>query len=184
MNKEKLILVGRISGVHGIKGEIKILPYGNCEKKPWKKLYLFRGGQSIVVCEVIHNRPHKGLILASIKDCNDRNCAGELVGCDVLIERTSLALLPEGEYYQFQLEGMEVITEKGKTLGVITSIFSTGSNDIYVVKTGGTPPASKGEEILIPAISDVVLKVDIVKKKMVVRMPEGLLSEPAKGSDE
>ena len=183
LSKKQFLLVGKIVGVHGIKGEVKIFPYGSCDKKPWKKLYLSMDEQN-EVCEVVGNRPNKGVIIAILKGYTDRNSAGKLVGYNVFVDTAEIPQLPKDEYYNFQLEGMEVVTDAGRTVGVITSIISTGSNDVYVVKAGGTPRASKGEEILIPAISDVVLKVDIVKKKMIVRMPEGLLSEPAEGRDE
>ncbi|MBI5048887.1 MAG: 16S rRNA processing protein RimM [Deltaproteobacteria bacterium] len=165
-NKNKLLLVGKVVGVHGVRGEIKIFSYGDCDKKPWRKLYLSKG-EDTVICEVTDNRPYKGVILTSIKGYDNRNHASKLVGFDVFLEKTTLPVLPDDEYYHFQLEGIEVITDYGKTIGVITHIFLTGSNDVYVVE------GPKGE-VLIPAVSHIVLKVDINNKKMIVHMPEGL----------
>lgn len=169
MNKNKLLLIGKVVGIHGIHGEVKILPYGDCDKKPWKKLHLFKEGHT-VICEVKNNRPHKGVILFSLKGYDDRNRAGELVGFDVFIDKADIPSLPEGEYYSFQLQGMEVITDKGKAIGVISDIFSTSSNDVYAVKG----PLG---EVLIPATRDVVLKVDVGAGKMTVHLLEGLLPE-------
>ncbi len=169
-NKDKLILVGKVVGVHGIHGEIKILPYGDCDKKPWKEIYLSRG-EHVLICEVTDNRPHKDVILASIKGYNDRNRASELAGYDVFVEKASLPMLPEGEYYHFQLEGMEVITDEGKKIGVVTSVLLTGSNDVYVVKD------SLGKELLIPAAADVIQKIDVDTGKIVIHLIEGLLPE-------
>ncbi|HKZ46410.1 MAG TPA: ribosome maturation factor RimM [Thermodesulfobacteriota bacterium] len=169
-NKDKLLLVGKVVGIHGIHGEIKILPYGDCDKKPWKEIYLFRGEHALI-CEVTDNRPHKGVILASIKGYKDRNRAGELAGYDVFVEKASLPMLPEGEYYHFQLEGMEVITDEGKKIGVATSVLLTGSNDVYVVKD------SLGKEFLIPATADVIQKIDVDTGKIVIHLIEGLLPE-------
>lgn len=174
MNKDELLLVGKVVGVHGIRGEVKILPYGDCDKKPWKKLYLSKQGQTII-CEVTANRPHKTVILASIKGYNDRNSAAELVGYDVFVDKAAVPLLPKGEYYHFQLQGMEVVTDQGKIIGIITDIFSTGSNDVYVVKGRGAHPRDGSGEILIPATDDVVLKVDVDAGKMTVRLLEGFL---------
>ncbi|MBI3399559.1 MAG: hypothetical protein HY026_10100, partial [Deltaproteobacteria bacterium] len=75
-NKDKLLLVGKVVGVHGICGEVKILPYGECDKKPWKELHLSKQGHTII-CEMTANRPHKAVILASLKGYNNRNSAGE-----------------------------------------------------------------------------------------------------------
>lgn len=166
--KDKPLLVGKVVGVHGIRGEVKILPYGDCDKKPWKKLYLSDKEGHVVICKLTANRPHKGVIIASFEGYADRNRAAELVGLDVFVDRAVMPALPEGEYYHFQLQGMEVVTEQGGKIGVVAGIFSTGSNDVYAVK-------GDYGEILIPAISDVVLKVDIDAGKIVVRLIEGLM---------
>ena len=169
-NKDKLLLVGKVVGIHGIHGEIKIIPYGDCDKKSWKKIYLSSGKYNLI-CEVTANRPHKDVILTSIKGYNDRNRASELIGYDVFVEKASLPMLPEGEYYHFQLEGMEVITSEGNKIGVVTSVLLTGSNDVYVVKD------SLGKEFLIPATADVIQKIDVDTGKIVIHLIEGLLPE-------
>lgn len=166
-DKDNLLLVGKVVGVHGIRGEVKILPYGDSDKKPWKKLHLSKQGHTII-CEVTANRPHKGVILTFLKGCDDRNRAAELVGYDVFVDKTAVPLLPEGEYYHFQLQGMEVVTDNGERIGVIADILSTGSNDVYVVK-------GASGEVLIPATGDVVLKVDVDAGKMIVHLLEGLM---------
>ena len=163
-------MVGKVVGVHGIHGEIKILPYGDCDKKSWKKIYLSSGKYNLI-CEVTANRPHKDVILTSIKGYNDRNRASELIGYDVFVEKASLPVLPKGEYYHFQLEGMEVITSEGNKIGVVTSVLLTGSNDVYVVKD------SLGKEFLIPATADVIQKIDVDTGKIVIHLIEGLLPE-------
>lgn len=167
LSKKQFLLVGKIVGVHGIKGEVKIFPYGSCDKKPWKKLYLSMDKQN-EVCEVVGNRPNKGVIIAILKGYTDRNSASKLVGYNVFVDTAEIPQLPKDEYYNFQLEGMEVVTDAGRTVGVITSIISTGSNDVYVVKG----PVG---EVLIPATSNVVLNIDIEKGKMVIHILEGLL---------
>jgi len=167
-NENKLLLVGKITGVHGIHGEIKIIPYGDCDKKSWKIIYLSRGKNNLI-CEVTANRPHKDAILASLKGYNDRNKANELIGYDVFVEKALLPRLPKGEYYHFQLNGIEVITNEGRRIGVISSVISTGSNDVYVVND------TSGKEILIPATADVIQKIDVCAGKMVIHLIEGLL---------
>jgi 16S rRNA processing protein RimM len=79
--------------------------------------------------------------------------------------------LQEGEYYFHDLLGLRVINETGKSLGTLTEIMETGANDVYIV----TDPA--GTELLIPAIPDVVLDVDLNAKKMMVRLLPGLMDD-------
>ena len=122
-----------------------------------------------MICEVTANRPHKDVILASLEGYNDRNRASELIGYDVFVEKASLPVLPKGEYYNFQLEGMEIITNEGIKIGVVAGGIATGSNDVYVVKD------SSGKELLIPATADVIQKIDVGAGKMVIRLIEGLL---------
>lgn len=169
LSKKELLLVGKVVGVHGIRGELKILPYGDCEKKPWKKLYLAKANATRIG-EVRETRPHKGVIITSLTGYDDRNRASELIGFDVYIDKKFIARPPKGEYYHFQLEGMEVVTDDGTSLGVITHIFSAGGNDIYVVNG----PLG---EVLIPAIRDVVRRIDVRSGKMVVHLLEGLLPD-------
>ena len=168
-----LVQVGKVVGVHGIKGEIKILPYGECEKKPWKRLYLNKDGEQKEYA-IKGLRPHTGVILAGILGCDTRNSALELIDSEVLVDKSNLPELPEGEYYHFEVLGMEVFTEDNVFLGTIDDILSTGSNDVYVVKGGSK--GSRGEALL-PAIKDVVISVDVEKKRMTVRLMQGLIPE-------
>ena len=165
--EENIILVGKVVGIHGIKGEVKILPYGNCEKKKWKTLYLKKGPLQKKY-EIKGLRPHKGVILAFLLGCDTINIALELIGSEVLIEKSQLPKLPKGEYYHFDLIGMEVFTEDNIFLGVLDDIFSTGSNDVYVVK-------DNIREMLIPATENVVVDIDLKKRQMVIRLVEGLM---------
>ncbi len=161
------ILVGKVVGAHGIDGDIKILPYGECEKKTWERVYLKREN-SQEAYKVQTLKPHQRVLLVHLVGCDTRDNALTLVGSDVFINRLHLPKLPKGEYYYHDLVGMEVFTEDNILLGIIKDIFSTGSNDVYVVK-------NNLKEVLIPAIKDVVVDIDLNKKKMVIRLLEGLM---------
>jgi 16S rRNA processing protein RimM len=76
--------------------------------------------------------------------------------------------LPEGKLYQHQLIGLSVLEENGESVGTLTQILATGSNDVYIVRDDG------GKEILLPAISDVVRRVDLDEKRIIVRIIPGL----------
>ncbi|MBN1827617.1 MAG: 16S rRNA processing protein RimM [Deltaproteobacteria bacterium] len=105
-----------------------------------------------------------------ILDCEgieDVDGASALRGCPVFMFSDKLNVLPDGEYYWKDLIGLSVITDKGDRLGAITSIIPTGSNDVYVVGSGE-------REVLIPALTDVILSVDLDKGVVVVSLMEEL----------
>ena len=93
--------------------------------------------------------------------------AQELIGCKVFLPQDVLEKLPEGEYYWRDVIGLAVYTEDNKYIGRIESVFPTGSNDVYVCK-------GEDREILLPAISEVIRKIDIDHQFMTVNLLEGL----------
>jgi len=161
--------VGKIVGVHGIRGEVKVLPYDDEGKKAWKVVYVHNKG-TLFPLDVLGNRPHKGVLLFKLAGVNSRDEANELVGYEVFIKKEDLEPLHGGEHYYFELEGMEVETDVGRYLGVVKGILSTGCNDVYVVN-------GPDGEILLPAIKDVILNIDVESNKMKVHVLEGLLKE-------
>jgi 16S rRNA processing protein RimM len=98
----------------------------------------------------------------------DRDAAARLRGSWVWMPSEKMRKLPEGEYYWREVIGLQVLTEENEILGRIEGVFPTGSNDVYVCRGGG-------REILLPAIGDVVRKIDTDQGVMVVRLPKGLL---------
>ncbi|MBI5491454.1 MAG: 16S rRNA processing protein RimM [Deltaproteobacteria bacterium] len=165
-SNRETVPVGKVVGVHGIKGEIKVLPYGGLDFE-WKTVYL-KGKGSGSTCRVKRARAHKGAIIIELEGLQTRNDAERLVGLEVEVDRGSLPELPEGEYYYFQLMGMEVVADDGRALGKITNIFSTGSNDVLQAE-------GPFGEVLIPALEDTIVKVDISNGRLVIHMMEGLL---------
>jgi 16S rRNA processing protein RimM len=109
-------------------------------------------------------RTHYSLKLEGVED---RNAADALRGLTVSVPYDSLETLPENEYYWEDLVGLAVVTEDGKSLGRIETIFPTGSNDVFVCREGG-------REILLPAIAEVIRSVDIRAGTVVVRLLKGL----------
>jgi 16S rRNA processing protein RimM len=108
----------------------------------------------------------KGITL-EVEGIESREAAESLIGSIVFLPAEGERKLPEGEYYWKDLIGAAVFSEEGEWLGIIEGIFPTGSNDVYVC-TGGS------REILIPAIDEVVRKVDVEKRTLVVHLLEGL----------
>jgi 16S rRNA processing protein RimM len=173
-SKDDTIPVGKITGLHGVKGEVKLTPYGDLEGVEWKTVYIAIGG-SVLTVVVNRSRAHKGRFILELEGYSDRDSAATLTGAEVSIKKDDLPPLAEDEYYYDDLVGMEVVTDDGRELGLLKTIISTGSNDVFEVKG----PLG---EVLIPAIRQVVLDVDSGKKRITVHLLEGLLPEEgAKG---
>jgi 16S rRNA processing protein RimM len=115
-------------------------------------------------------RQHKEIALLKLEGCDDRNEAEALRDLLVQIPLKEAVPLEEGEYYHFQLVGVRVETEDGEWLGQVAEVLETGANDVYLVR------GPRGE-ILLPAIADVVLELDLEAMRMVVRLLPGILGE-------
>ena len=106
-------------------------------------------------------------VILKFQDVDSSDAVRDLVGEPVTVAEMSVPLLPEGEYFHFQLIGMRVLTEEGEYLGLVREILETGSNDVYVV-------SGESGEVLIPALVDVIRDVQVTEGVMVVRLLEGL----------
>ena len=135
--------------------------------KSVEEVYVGSGKRETDLKKVKNIKINKKHFLLELEGVEDVDAASALVGCQVLIPSDKLERLSEGEYYWRDIIGLEVVTEDGEILGRIENVFSTGSNDVYVC-TGGE------REILLPAIADVIRKIDIKNGRMVVRLLEGL----------
>lgn len=167
MNKDEIIPVGRITGVHGIKGEIKVSLYGDLEGFEWNAVFI-TGKNRTEERRVLRARPHKGALIFALDGCSTRNDAETLVGLEISLREADLPALSEDEYYYSDLVGMDVWSDDGRHLGSITGVFPTGSNDVLEVK-------GDFGEVLIPAIEETVLNVDIENRRVTVKLLEGLL---------
>ena len=164
-----LFEVGEIVKTHGLQGCIKMISYLETKSTFSKSDFIY--------VETSPGHKHRfGLKKVSasgkaffleLNEINDVEAAKNLVGCKVYLSKSILKKLPEGEYYFQDIIGMNVFSENGKFIGNIESIFSTGSNDVYVCR-------APDREILLPAISDVIKHIDIQQRIMTVIIPEGL----------
>ena len=163
-----LLEIGKIVRIHGLKGAVKVTSYleSNDILKKLEEIQigLDDGPELFRIRKIRLDR--KGFLL-EIEGVNSAEGAEKLLGREILIPCDQLDALPEGEYYWKDLIGLEVRTEGEEFLGRIETVFSTGSNDVYVC-------LGKGREILLPAIPEVVRKIDLEKSEMIVTLLEGL----------
>jgi len=168
MDKAFLVAVGKVVKAHGVRGLLKLLPYGEtlAEIQAGEKLFLAEGA-TLPQLTLVNIRSQNRVWIAQFEEIAGRGQAEALAGQDLFIEKDRLPVLPSGEYYHFQLIGLSVQTKEGELLGTLNAVLQTGSNDVYVVK-------SEGKELLIPAIEEVVTQVDLLNGKLIVELPEGL----------
>ena len=165
-----LITIGKTRKTFGVKGEIKIEPMTDHPErfKDLRRVYLTSPRGEEKACTVTSVRYMNGEPVLLLKGYDTPEKSRELNGWLVQVPREEAVPLPEGQYYWFELIGMEVESEAGEKLGTIIDIFETGSNDVYVLKAGK-------KEIYLPATREVIRQIDRATKKMIIHVTEGLL---------
>ena len=164
-----MYVVGQVLKPQGIKGEIKVKSVSPDPKrfKTLKKIYIQKENLETYSIESV--RISNKFVFLKLSEINNREDTEKLRGCDILIEESDLINLLPGEYFIHDLIGCQVITEEGLKLGELIDVSQYSSNDVYVVKN------EAGKELLIPATKEVIKQVDIVQKKIIVNLLEGLL---------
>ncbi len=165
----KLVNVGRITAVYGIKGWVKVHSYTEPQENlfsyhPW----LLKTKHGVKKIEIDDARPHGNAFVAHIVGVDDRDLALEYTAADIAIERDLLPELDDGEYYWSQLEGLVVIScyeGKEQRLGVVSKIMETGANDVLVV-TADADSIDKRERLIPYVPEQFVVSVDLVAGEM------------------
>ena len=162
---EDLIVLGKITSVHGVRGEVKIYsftdPIDNLLGYPaWT---LKRDGE-VKQVELVSGRLQGKILVAKLKGLDDREVARTFAGFDICVPRALLPDLDDGEYYWHQLEGLKGIDRQGQRRGRLDHLLETGSNDVMVVK----PCAGSldDRERLLPYTGQCVLSIDLAAGEM------------------
>lgn len=164
MAKTEVITIGKIVAPHGVRGDVRIIPLTDFPDR-------FYTVEAVLVDDVGElavesARQHKKFILLKFAGFDSLNDSERLRGKLIKIKRADAVKLPKGQYYIFDIIGLAVVDEDGVPLGIITDVLQPGSNDVYVVQQ---PDKT---ELLIPAIKEVVKKIDIEGQQMVVKLQE------------
>lgn len=169
----RYLAVGLVVGAHGLRGEltIKLLTDDPHRFGRLERVFIGLEDTEPVPWSLEGYRLHKGRALLRLEGCDDRATAEALRGYLVQVPREEAIPLEEGEYFEHQILGLAVWTRAGERLGIVEEIIFTGANDVYVVRDS----ALDRREILIPAIEDVVLEVDLAAGRLVVDLPQGLV---------
>ncbi len=163
--EEPTVVVGRILKPHGLHGEISVEVRSDNPDRfaDGASLFLEDGRRLTVARTHVHGKR----LLVTFDEAEDRTAAEELQGRLLVVPESWLPALPDGEYWPFQLQGCQVITEGGRTLGILTEVIPNPANDLWVATAGGV-------ETLLPAIGQVIVEVDVDAKRIVVRDIPGL----------
>ena len=167
---EQTLRVGVITSTHGVRGEVKVFPTTD-EKERFKDLkkVILDMGKEQKVLEIQSVRFFKNLVILKFKGIDNINDIEMYKGKDLLVTREDAVPLEEGEYFIADLLDLDVYSDEDEKIGVLYDVMQTGANDVYVVKT------EEGKEILLPAIDECILDIDLEESRMTVHIMEGLL---------
>ena len=162
---EQLLRVGVISSTHGVRGEVKVYPTTD-DVNRFKKLkkVVLDTGREYIDLEISGVKFFKNLVILKFKGIDNINDIEKYKGKDLLVHREDAVALEENENYVADLIDLKVVTDDGKVLGYLTEVMETGANDVYVVET------EDGQELLLPAIRDCILDVDLDEEVMTVHI--------------
>ncbi|TFH00203.1 MAG: 16S rRNA processing protein RimM [Calditrichales bacterium] len=165
-----MYLIGYILKPQGVKGEVKVQsvsPYLERYKR-LDKVFVQSSGQ-IKPFTIQNVRVTDRFVFLGFLEVKSRDQAALLRGAELLVEAEDVLKPAPDEYFIHDLIGCSVITEDGHLIGILTEVVQITANDVYVVRN------DDGEEILLPAVKDVIKQVDVMKKEIVVHLLDGLL---------
>lgn len=173
MAPNNLLAIGKIVGVHGLRGNLKVYSYAESVEtyRAASQLFIADSSGDRICFQIIEIKPHKRQLLLTVKGVNTREQAQAMTGRQIYIDPANLPELEPGVYYWTDLIGLAVFTITEVYLGRIESILQTGANDVYIVKNDRCHPI---KETLIPALESVVRSIDLNQQTMRVALPEGL----------
>ncbi|MCK9362213.1 MAG: ribosome maturation factor RimM [Syntrophales bacterium] len=168
----KLIEIGKVVRSHGLGGRIKVLSYLQSPDvlESVSDLFLGESPAAVVAYPLGGIQNGEGFFIMKLAGIDNRNEAEKLRGLLVWMSAEKMKPLQEDEYYWQDIIGMQAFTEENEPLGRIETVFPTGSNDVYVCR-------DDQREILIPALVEVIIKIDVERRVMVVRLPEGFFEQ-------
>ncbi len=170
---EDLYQVGSITQTHGIRGEVKVFPLTDdiSRFKNMKNLLLDAGKEGYISLEVENARPQKNLVILKFKGIDNINDIEKYKGHGLYVTKDNRVDLKEDEYFIADLIGCDVYldSDKDNRFGTISDVMETGANDVYEITL------ERGKTVLVPAIKDCILDVDIEGRRMEIHLMEGLM---------
>ena len=164
------LAIGFLRRPHGVQGEVIMDLHTDFPDriKPGRKVYVGEKHEAFTIGAV---RPHADGMLVKMRGFDTPESSGRFRNQWVYVRSNEVPALPEGKYYKHELIGLTVMVDDGSALGVLNEVLETGANDVYVIQK------ENGKEVLLPAIPDVVLDVDMTDRVMKVHIIDGLLDD-------
>lgn len=167
---EKLLQVGVISSTHGVRGEVKVFPTTD-DVRRFKKLkeVILDTGREQLHLEVESVKFFKQFAILKFKGIDNINDIEKYKGKSLLVDRKHAVKLQKDEYFIADMIGLNVITEDGEKFGELKDVLETGANDVYIIES------LQHGEVLVPAIKQCILDVNIEEGYMKIHLLEGLV---------
>ena len=167
---EKLLKVGVISSTHGLKGEVKVFPTTD-DVKRFRQLkeVLLDAADEKPVLQIEQVKFFKQFVILKFKGIDDIEDVQKYKGKDLLVTRENAVELKKDEYFIADLIGVSVISDDNSLRGILKDVIQTGANDVYVIDL------EDGRQLLLPAIKECVLMVDLDENIMKIHVLDGLL---------
>lgn len=164
------LAIGYLRRPHGVQGEIIMDLHTDFPEriKSGRKVYIGEKHETFTVRSV---RAHGNGLLIKLRGFDSPETAGRFRNQWMYVKSSEVPALPEGRHYKHELIGLTVMTDAGEKLGMLNEVLETGANDVYIVLK------EDGKEILLPAIPDVVLEVNMNERVMKVHLIDGLLDD-------
>lgn len=165
---EQFIAIGRVIAPHGVRGDVRVLPLTDFPERFLHTPFAYlENGEKVKITQA---RRHKQYVLLHIAGYESPEAAEQLRGSLLRLPRELLVPLPPGHYYIFDIIGLSVYSEDGEFCGTVVDVLRTGSNDVYVVDRPGQ------RQLLVPALKQIVLSIDISGKRMTIKKLEEWLA--------
>jgi len=174
VREHKWIQCGRAGRPFGVRGELVVdWSSGACPVEAGVgSVYVHEGGDEYRPLIILSSRKHGKRHVVALEGISSREHAEEMCNKLFFLPEHELEELGENHFYEYQIVGLEVVTEDGKVLGTITDIQKTGANDVYEV----TPPdGNHKKSFYIPAVDSVIVSIDLEKKVVKINLIEGLV---------
>lgn len=167
---EQMLQVGVITQTHGVRGEVKVFPTTDdpVRFKELKHVVLDTGKETLPL-EIENVKFFKQFVILKFKGYDNINDIEKYKRCPLLVEREDAVPLEEDEYFIADMIGLSVVTEDGEEFGILKDVIVTGANDVYIIDN------SSYGEVLVPAIKECILDVDIEAGMMKIHLMDGLI---------
>jgi 16S rRNA processing protein RimM len=166
---ERLLLIGELTGTHGVRGEARLRPFNRDSEvlASVTDVFIVGFGGEVTKMTLENARPHGTVWLVALGDVSTPEAARRLARSRVAIRERDLPRLEAGQFYCYQLIGLDVVDGSGQRVGQVADVLATAANDVLVVRDGAV-------ERLIPMVDHMVADVDLDAARIVVTPVAGL----------